>query len=388
MKRRITQSILVGNVEVGGNSNITVQSMTKTDTRDVESTIYEIKLLEEAGCEIVRCAVPDIEAAKALKEIKKQSKIPIVADIHFHHQIALESMKSGVDCLRLNPGNIRDPEKVKVVVKEAKERKIPIRIGVNFGSLPPVGGIGKTKGLSRHADGVNLLNKGSQNTGSYSAVDHMVATGLWEIGILESLDFNLIKISLKAFDIDTTVESYRRMAKLVPYPLHLGITEAGTEKSGSIRSSIGLGILLYEGIGDTIRVSLSDESVKEVEVGFEILKALELRKEGPVLVACPSCGRADVDVRKLASEVDILLKKNKSSIKVAVMGCEVNGPGEAKDADVGIAAGAGRAVIFRKGKKSKIVDEKDMLSTLMEEVRKAEKDSSTVGANEKGAAST
>ena len=388
MKRRITQSIYVGNVEVGGNSKITVQSMTKTDTRDVESTIYEIRLLEEAGCEIVRCAVPDIEAAKALKEIKKQSKIPIVADIHFHHQIAIESMKSGVDCLRLNPGNIRDPEKVKMVVKEAKERNIPIRIGVNFGSLPPVGGIGKTKGLSRHADGVNLLNKGSQNTGFYSAVDHMVATGLWEIGILESLDFNLIKISLKAFDIDTTVESYRRMAKLVPYPLHLGITEAGTEKSGSIRSSIGLGILLYEGIGDTIRVSLSDESVKEVEVGFEILKALELRKEGPVLVACPSCGRADVDVRRLASEVDSLLKKNKSSIKVAVMGCEVNGPGEAKDADVGIAAGAGRAVIFRKGKKSKIVDEKDMLNTLMEEVRKAEKDSSTVGADEKGVAST
>ena len=388
MKRRITQSIYVGNVEVGGNSKITVQSMTKTDTRDVESTIYEIRLLEEAGCEIVRCAVPDIEAAEALKEIKKQSKIPIVADIHFHHQIAIESMKSGVDCLRLNPGNIRDPEKVKMVVKEAKERNIPIRIGVNFGSLPPVGGIGKTKGLSRHADGVNLLNKGSQNTGFYSAVDHMVATGLWEIGILESLDFNLIKISLKAFDIDTTVESYRRMAKLVPYPLHLGITEAGTEKSGSIRSSIGLGILLYEGIGDTIRVSLSDESVKEVEVGFEILKALELRKEGPVLVACPSCGRADVDVRKLASEVDDLLKKNKSSIKVAVMGCEVNGPGEAKDADVGIAAGAGRAVIFRKGKKSKIVDEKDMLNTLMEEVRKAEKDSSTVGTDEKGVAST
>ena len=388
MKRRITQSIYVGNVEVGGNSKITVQSMTKTDTRDVESTIYEIRLLEEAGCEIVRCAVPDIEAAKALKEIKKQSKIPIVADIHFHHQIAIDSMKSGVDCLRLNPGNIRDPEKVKMVVKEAKERNIPIRIGVNFGSLPPVGGIGKTKGLSRHADGVNLLNKGSQNTGFYSAVDHMVATGLWEIGILESLDFNLIKISLKAFDIDTTVESYRRMAKLVPYPLHLGITEAGTEKSGSIRSSIGLGILLYEGIGDTIRVSLSDESVKEVEVGFEILKALELRKEGPVLVACPSCGRADVDVRKLASEVDDLLKKNKSSIKVAVMGCEVNGPGEAKDADVGIAAGAGRAVIFRKGKKSKIVDEKDMLNTLMEEVKKAEKDSSTVGTDEKGVAST
>ena len=200
----------------------------------------------------------------------------------------------------------------------------------------------------------------------------MVATGLWEIGILEDLDFDLIKISLKAFDIDTTVESYRRMADLVPYPFHLGITEAGTAKSGSIRSAIGLGTLLYEGIGDTIRVSLSDDPREEVTTGFEILKALELRKEGAVLVACPSCGRADVDVVRLSNEVDALLKKIKTPIKVAVMGCEVNGPGEAKDADVGIAAGVGRAIIFRKGRKARIVDEADMLTSLMDEVRKAE----------------
>ena len=200
----------------------------------------------------------------------------------------------------------------------------------------------------------------------------MVATGLWEIGILEDLDFDLIKISLKAFDIDTTVESYRRMADLVPYPFHLGITEAGTAKSGSIRSAIGLGALLYEGIGDTIRVSLSDDPREEVSTGFEILKALELRKEGAVLVACPSCGRADVDVVRLANEVDALLKKIKTPIKVAVMGCEVNGPGEAKDADVGIAAGVGRAIIFRKGRKARIVDEADMLTALMDEVHKAE----------------
>jgi len=374
MARRITQPVSVGDVVVGGNAPISVQSMTKTDTRDIKATVNQIKQLEEAGCEIVRCAVPDLESAVALKSIKTQSTIPVIADIHFHHELALESLRSGVDCLRLNPGNIRDKGKVKLIVKEAKERQVPIRIGVNFGSLPPVDGIGKTGGVSRHTDGVNLLEKGSSVKGTYSAVDHMIATGLWEIGILESLDFDLIKISLKAFDIETTVASYRGMAELVPYPLHLGITEAGTAESGSIRSAIGLGILLYEGIGDTIRVSLSDEPVKEVDTGFEILKAMELRKESPILVACPSCGRADVDVRKLANEVDDLLKKIKTPIKVAVMGCEVNGPGEAKDADVGIAAGSGRAVIFRKGKKSKIVDEKDMLKTLMDEIYKVERE--------------
>ena len=256
-------------------------------------------------------------------------------------------------------------------MQEAKIREIPIRIGVNFGSLPPVGAIGVTKGQHRHADGVNQLLKGSSKeieNGAISAVDHMVATGLWEIQLLEDLDFDLIKISLKAYDIDTTVEAYRKLAPMIPYPFHLGITESGTARSGSIRSAIGLGTLLYEGIGDTIRVSLSDESKEEVEVGFEILKALNLRDKGVQIVACPSCGRADVDIRKLANTVDSMLKDLDSNIKVAVMGCEVNGPGEAKDADVGIAAGNGRAVIFRKGKKARVVEEENMLSALLEEI--------------------
>ena len=376
--RRVTKPLYVGDVKIGADAPISVQSMTKTDTRDVAATVRQIREMEEAGCEIVRSAVPDMEAAKALKEIKRQINIPLIADIHFHYQLALESLESGVDCLRLNPGNIRDQEKVELVVEQAKIRQVPIRIGVNFGSLPPVDGIGKTRGISRHTDGVNLLPKAGEAEGEeYSVVDHMVATGLWEIGILENLDFDLIKISLKAFDIDTTIESYSRMAKLVPYPLHLGITESGTAKSGSIRSAIGLGTLLYNGIGDTIRVSLSDDPREEVFTGFEILKSLELRKAGPVLVACPSCGRADVDVVKLANEVDELLKATKSSIKVAVMGCEVNGPGEAKDADVGIAAGAGRAIIFRKGQKARIVPEAEMLAALMEEVANAEADLET-----------
>ena len=379
-KRRVTKPVYVGDVKIGGDAPITVQSMTKTDTRDVAATVQQIREVEEAGGEIIRCAVPDMEAAKALADIRKQINIPLIADIHFHYQLALESLKSGVDCLRLNPGNIRDREKVEAVVLEAKARQVPIRIGVNFGSLPPVGGIGVTRGLSRHRDGVNMLPKaGEASEGEYTVVDHMVQTGLWEIGILEDLDFDLIKISLKAFDIDTTVEAYKRLAKMVPYPFHLGITEAGTAKSGSIRSAIGLGMLLYEGIGDTIRVSLSDDPREEIYTGMEILKALELRKEGTTLVACPSCGRADVDVRALANNVDELLKSIKSPIKVAVMGCEVNGPGEAKDADVGIAAGAGRAIIFRKGQKARIVDEADMLSALMEEVRQVE--SEMVGAN-------
>ena len=374
IKRRVTKPLYVGNVKVGGDAPVSVQSMTKTDTRDVAATVRQIRELEEAGCEIIRAAVPDMEAAEALGEIRRQINIPLVADIHFHYQLALRALESGVDCLRLNPGNIRDREKVETVVREAKARGVPIRIGVNFGSLPPVGGIGKTRGLSRHRDGVNLLSKGAGQDEEYSVVDHMVATGLWEIGILEDLDFDLIKISLKAFDIDTTVEAYRRMAKLVPYPFHLGVTESGTAKSGSIRSAIGLGTLLYDGIGDTIRVSLSDDPVEEVYTGFEILKSLELRKEGAVLVACPSCGRADVDVVTLANTVDDLLKKTRSPLKVAVMGCEVNGPGEAKDADVGIAAGAGRAIIFRKGQKARIVPEDEMLSALMEEVSNAESD--------------
>ena len=371
MNRRNSKPLWVGNVKIGGDAPITVQSMTKTDTRDVSATVKQIKELEESGCELIRCAVPDMEAAKALGSIKSQISIPLIADIHFHDILALESLRQGVDCLRLNPGNIRDAEKVKSIVQEAKIREIPIRIGVNFGSLPPVGAIGVTKGQHRHADGVNQLLKGSSKeieNGAISAVDHMVATGLWEIQLLEDLDFDLIKISLKAYDIDTTVEAYRKLAPMIPYPFHLGITESGTARSGSIRSAIGLGTLLYEGIGDTIRVSLSDESKEEVEVGFEILKALNLRDKGVQIVACPSCGRADVDIRKLANTVDSMLKDLDSNIKVAVMGCEVNGPGEAKDADVGIAAGNGRAVIFRKGKKARVVEEENMLSALLEEI--------------------
>ena len=371
MKRRVTKSVYVGDVKVGGDAPITVQSMTKTDTRDVAATVRQIRELEEGGCDIIRSAVPDMEAAKAIPEIRKQINIPLVADIHFHYQLALECISGGVDMLRLNPGNIRDEGKVKMVVQAAKERQIPIRIGVNFGSLPPVGGIGKTGGFSRHLDMVNKLPKGGSSAeGDYTVVDHMVATALWEIGVLEALDFDLIKISLKAFDVPTTVEAYRRIADMVPYPLHLGITEAGTVKSGSIRSAVGLGLLLYEGIGDTIRVSLSGDSREEVAAGYDILKSLNLRQKGTTLVACPSCGRADVDVIKLANTVDEMLKKVDKHVTVAVMGCEVNGPGEAKDADVGIAAGAGRAVIFRKGQKSRVVTEDEMLSALMEEVDK------------------
>jgi len=351
--------------------------MTKTDTRDVPATVDQIKGLEEVGCEIIRVAVPDMEAAQAIPAIMKQIRIPLIADIHFHYLLALECIKGGVDGLRLNPGNIRDPEKVKMVVKAAKEREIPIRIGVNFGSLPPVGRIGISSQagtvVSRLEDGVNKLAKaGEGEADKPSLVDHMVNTGLWEIGILEALDFDLIKISLKAFDVPTAVEAYRKMADLIPYPLHLGITEAGTVKAGSIRSAIGIGTLLYEGIGDTIRVSLSGDSREEVTAGFEILKSLNLRQQGVTLVACPSCGRADVDVIRLANEIDQHLKKINKPIKVAVMGCEVNGPGEAKDADVGIAAGNGRAVIFRKGKKVRVVQTEDFVAALMEEVEKTE----------------
>ena len=368
-KRRVSKPIYVGNVKVGGDAPIPVQSMTKTDTRDVAATVRQIKELEEVGCDIIRSAVPDMEAAQAIPAIRKQINIPLVADIHFHYQLALECIKGGVDMLRLNPGNIRDEDKVKVVVQAAKERQIPVRIGVNFGSLPPVGGIGKTGGFSRHLDMVNKLPKAGETTeDEYSIVDHMVATALWEIGILEAMDFDLIKISVKAFDVPTTVEAYQRIADMVPYPLHLGITEAGTAKSGSIRTAIGLGLLLHEGIGDTIRVSLSDDPREEVLAGYEILKSLNLRQKGTTLVACPSCGRADMDVIKLANTVDDMLKKMDKHVTVAVMGCEVNGPGEAKDADVGIAAGAGRAVIFRKGQKTRVVTADEMLSALMEEV--------------------
>jgi (E)-4-hydroxy-3-methylbut-2-enyl-diphosphate synthase len=347
MKRRASKVINVGGVNIGGAGPIVVQSMTKTDTRDVKSTVKQIRRLEEYGCEIVRVAVPDMDAARAIVDIKKKVSIPIIADIHFDYRLALAALKSGAEGLRLNPGNISDSEQIAKVVHAAKEREVPIRIGVNAGSLP----------------------KSSKK--KTSVVERMVDAALDEIRLLESLDFDLIKVSLKAFDVLTTVEAYEAIAKKIPYPLHLGITEAGLPWRGAMRSAVGLGILLHEGIGDTIRVSLTTaDACQEVEAAYEILKSLRLRERGPTLVSCPSCGRSESDVVGLAQLVEERLKGLEKPIKVAVMGCVVNGPGEARDADVGIACGKGRGVIFRKGEKVHTVEEADFLKALMSEVER------------------
>ena len=320
--------------------------MTKTDTRDSTATSNQILKLVDCGCEIVRVAVPDAEAADALTRIIKDSPIPVIADIHFDHRLALAALKAGVDGLRLNPGNIRKPEHIKKVVYAAAERDVPVRIGINAGSLPPA------------------------DTSYNSVADHMVAIALKEIQFLESLDFDLIKLSLKAFDVPTTIAAYRKIARLVSYPLHLGITEAGLPKTGIIRSSTGIGILLYEGLGDTIRVSLSTDPCEEVFTAFEILKSLNLRQHGPVLVSCPTCGRTEADVIPLAEAIDRQLQKINKPIKVAVMGCVVNGPGEAKDADIGIACGKGKGALFKKGKVIRTVDESMFFSALMDEINR------------------
>ena len=347
MKRRASKVIRVGGVEIGGAGPIVVQSMTKTDTRDVKSTIRQIRQLGECGCEIVRVAVPDMDAARAIVDIKKKVSLPIIADIHFDYRLALAALRSGAEGLRLNPGNISDPEQIAKVVDAAREREVPIRIGVNSGSLP--------RAIKKKA----------------SVVERMVDAALDEIRLLESLNFELIKVSLKAFDVPTTVEAYEAIAKKIPYPLHLGITEAGLPWSGAIRSAVGLGILLHEGIGDTIRVSLTTaDACQEAEAAYEILKSLKLRERGPTLVSCPSCGRSETDVVGLAQMVEERLKGVEKPIKVAVMGCVVNGPGEAKDADVGIACGKGRGVIFRKGDKVRTVEEADFLEALMAEVKR------------------
>jgi (E)-4-hydroxy-3-methylbut-2-enyl-diphosphate synthase len=344
MKRRISKQIKIGGVAIGGGAPVVVQSMTKTDTRDVKATVRQIKQLEEVGCEIVRVAVPDAAAARALVDIKQKTKLPLVADIHFDYRLALMALEAGVDGLRLNPGNIGEPDKVKKVALAAKERGVPIRIGVNAGSLPPT----KDKTLS--------------------IAERMVAAALEQIKLLESLDFDLIKVSLKAFDVPTTIAAYQSIAEKMPYPLHIGITESGLPRTGIIRSSVGIGTLLWLGIGDTIRVSLTAPPQEEVFAAYEILKSLDLRQRGPVLVSCPTCGRAEADVVKLAQEVEKHLLKIDKPIKVAVMGCVVNGPGEAKDADVGIACGKGKGVIFKKGVKVAVVEEKDFLNNLMKEV--------------------
>jgi (E)-4-hydroxy-3-methylbut-2-enyl-diphosphate synthase len=344
-KRRISKQIQIGGVKIGGVAPIVVQSMTNTDTRDVMSTIEQIKELEEYGCELIRVAVPDMEAAQALKKIKKGIKIPLVADIHFDYRLALAALESGIDGFRLNPGNIGDRAQIKEVVLAAKVRAVPIRIGLNAGSLPKIS-----------------ANK--------PVATRMVDAALEQIKLLESLDFELIKVSLKAFDVPTTIAAYKTMAEKIPYPLHIGITEAGTPRTGIIRSSVGIGTLLYLGIGDTIRVSLTAHPREEVTAGYEILKSLNLRQHGPVLVSCPTCGRAEVDIIKLAQQVEAELQKIKKPIKVAVMGCVVNGPGEAADADVGIACGKGKGILFRNGKKIGVVEEEDFLKSLMAEVEK------------------
>ena len=349
--RRKSRPVFVGDVQVGGDAPVAVQSMCSTDTADVKATVEQLHQLKDAGCDIVRIAVPDKEAAEALPEIVRQKPLPIIADIHFDYRWALAAIRSGFDGLRLNPGNIRDPEKVKVVAKEAKERNMPIRIGVNAGSLPPI----------------RALEEGELPP---SLPDRMVEAAQWEIRHLNDVDFDDIKISMKAFDVPTMVEAYRRIAPLVPYPLHLGVTEAGTPRAGSVRSAIGIGILLSEGIGDTIRVSLAADPVEEVPVCWDILNTLNLRKRGATLVACPTCGRIEIDLIPLANKVEQHFTKRGKVLTVAVMGCVVNGPGEAKMADLGIAGGKGRGVIFRKGEIVKTVDEPEFMTALIEEGEK------------------
>jgi len=343
-QRRISKPIRIGSVTIGGGAPVVVQSMTKTDTRDVRSTVAQIRELEDGGCELVRVAVPDAEAARVIVAIKKGVSIPVVADIHFDYRLALMALEAGADGLRLNPGNIGEAEKVRAVATAAKEREVPIRIGVNAGSLPE-----------------------SADPG-LSIVRRMVDAAMGQIRLLESLDFDLIKVSLKAFDVPTTIEAYQSIAAQIPYPLHIGITEAGTPRQGIIRSTAGISTLLYLGIGDTIRVSLTAHPREEVIAAYEILKSLNLRQHGPVLVSCPTCGRTEVDIIKLAGEVEARLLKIDKPVKVAVMGCVVNGPGEAKDADVGIACGKGKGILFKKGEKVGVVAEKDFLTALMREV--------------------
>jgi len=346
IKRRKSRVINIGTVPVGGKNPITVQSMTKTDTRDIKATVRQITELQEYGCEIIRCAVPDMEAAEALAGIKKGISIPLIADIHFDYRLALAALDAGIDGLRLNPGNISEPDRVAAVVKKAKERSVPIRIGVNAGSLP----------------------KEEKLTG-LSIPERMVAAAMGHIKLLEDLDFDLIKVSLKAFDVPTTIDAYEKIVKKIDYPLHVGITESGTTRQGMIRSAVGIGILLNNGIGDTIRVSLTANPIEEVYAGFEILKSLNIREHGPTLISCPTCGRTEANIVEIADKVERFLARVDKPIRVAVMGCAVNGPGEAKDADIGIAGGKGKFILFKKGEKVKTIAEADVINELMREIK-------------------
>jgi (E)-4-hydroxy-3-methylbut-2-enyl-diphosphate synthase len=345
---RKTRQIHVGSVAIGGGAPVSVQSMCSTDTRDVTATLAQIGRLAEAGCEIVRCAVPDAEAARALGAIRRQCPIPLVADIHFDYKLALTALQSGVDGLRLNPGNIGERWKVEEVVRACAERAVPIRIGVNGGSLEK-----------------ELLEKYGHPT-----AEAMAESALGHVRILEDLGYREIKVSLKASNIRRTVEAYRLLAAQVDYPLHIGITEAGTTWSGTVKSAVGLGTLLYDGLGDTLRVSLTGDPVEEVRVGWEILKSLELRERGPVFVSCPTCGRCQIDLIGVAEEVERRLHELPRRITVAVMGCVVNGPGEAREADVGIAGGRGQGLLFRKGQVVRKVPQKELADALVEEAWK------------------
>ena len=348
MEHRLTRQLEVGKVKVGGGAPIAVQSMTNTKTSDPVATLEQINRLVEAGCDVVRCAVPDMAAADGLKTIVKESPIPVIADIHFDYKLALAAIEAGVDGLRLNPGNIGGNYRVAAVVEAAKKRNIPIRIGVNAGSLPK-----------------DLLEKYGHPT-----PEALVEAAWRHIRILEEMDYKNIKISLKAHDVPLTLAAYRLMASQCDYPLHVGITEAGTVNSGIIKSAVGIGTLLAEGIGDTIRVSLTGDPVREVKVGFEILKSLGLREYGPTLISCPTCGRTQINLEKLALEVERRLAEITEPITVAVMGCVVNGPGEAREADVGIAGGINEGLIFRKGEVLKKVAEADIIDELFAEIDK------------------
>ncbi len=348
MRRKRKRVVRIGGIKIGGNHPVAVQSMTTTDTRDITATLRQIRRLRKAGCEIVRLAVPDRQAAVSLGEIKKRTSLPVVADIHFDYRLALESLKAGVDKLRINPGNIGATWKVKEVVKAAADREVPIRIGANSGSLPK-----------------DLLKKYKHAT-----AEALVEATFRQVELLDSLNFNAIVLSLKSSSVPVTIEAYRLISRKTDYPLHLGITEAGPLLTGSVRSAVGLGALLVEGIGDTLRVSLTGDPVEEVKVGFEILKSLDLRQKGPILISCPICGRCEINLERLVRRVEKKIAKIETPLKIAVMGCVVNGPGEAREADVGIAAGKGVGLLFRKGRVVRKLKEAELESALLQEIHK------------------
>ncbi|MBL0716688.1 MAG: flavodoxin-dependent (E)-4-hydroxy-3-methylbut-2-enyl-diphosphate synthase [Desulfosarcina sp.] len=352
IKRKKTKEISVGNVKIGGKAPVAVQSMTNTSTEDVSATVAQIKRLEEAGCDIIRVAVPDMEAAAALSMIKKKISIPLIADIHFDYRLAVAAAKSGADCLRINPGNIGGKKKLKAVTSIAKDLGIPIRIGVNAGSLEK-----------------NLLKK--FGTASHEA---MVASALNHVDLLASLNFHNIKLSIKASDIPRTLDAYRLLSSKTDIPLHVGVTEAGGLFPGIVKSSIGIGMLLADGIGDTIRVSLTRDPVEEVRTAFEILKALGIRKHGPEIISCPTCGRCKIDLFNIAEQVEQALLTSSLPLKIAIMGCIVNGPGEAREADIGIAGGKNVGILFKKGKVVKKIPQNRLVDVLLEEIKKYEKD--------------